>query len=231
MTWLLIPGILIALILVVLGILMFPVMINVESNRSRGTIDGKVSVQWVIIKIRHSLKDKRTEILLFSHRMISLQHKEEPISTINSARQQDIDKPKETTKAIDTAKPKDTKEPKKSKKTRKIRPITFLNVIKPLLRFSRGLFATISFRHLSIDTTYGMEDPGLTGMLTGYLHAVKGSTQLGQNLQFTPDFTRSILDWDMSASASITPIRIFPPIARFVINRQVLRSGWEILRG
>jgi hypothetical protein len=219
MTWLLIPGILIALILIVLGLLLFPVIVHVESNRSRGTIDGKVSVQWVIIKLRHSLKEKETEILLFSHSMISLQHKEEPIGTKKSARQQDI------------AKPEVTKEPKKSKKTRKISPITFLNVINPLLRFLRGLFATISFRHLSIDTTYGMEDPGLTGMLTGYLHAVKGSTQMGQNFQFTPDFTRSILDWDMSASASITPIRIFPPIARFVTNRQVLRSGWEILRG
>ncbi|HUV83205.1 MAG TPA: DUF2953 domain-containing protein [archaeon] len=219
MTWLLIPGILIALILIVLGLLLFPVIVHVESNRSRGTIDGKVSVQWVIIKLRHSLKEKKTEILLFSHRMISLQHKEGPIGTKKSARQQDI------------AKPKVTKGPKKSKKTRKISPIIFLNVINPLLRFLRGLFATISFRHLSIDTTYGMEDPGLTGMLTGYLHAVKGSTQMGQNFQFTPDFTRSILDWDMSASASITPIRIFPPIARFVTNRQVLRSGWEILRG
>jgi len=219
MTWQLIPGILIALILIVLGLLMFPVIINVESNRSRGVIDGRVSVQWVIIKLRHSLKDKKTEILLFSHRMISLQHKEEPIATNKSARQQDI------------AKPKVSKEPKKSKKTRKISPITSLNVIKPLLRFFRGLFATISFRHISIDTTYGMEDPGLTGMLTGYLHAVKGSTQLGQNFQFTPDFTRSILDWDLSASASITPLRIFSPIARFITNRQVLRSGWEIIRG
>jgi hypothetical protein len=218
MTWLLIPGILIVLILIVLGILFFPVIVNVESNRSRGTIDGRISIQWLIIKLRHSLKDKKTEILLFSHRMISLQHKEEPKSIQNA-------------KSHDAAKPKDTKEPKKSKKTRKIPPIKFLNVIKPLLRFLRGLLATICFRHLSIDTTYGMDDPGLTGMLTGYFHAVKGSSQMGQNFQFTPDFTRSILDWDMSASASITPIRIFPPIARFVTNRQVLRSGWEIIRG
>jgi hypothetical protein len=216
MTWLLIPGILIALILIVLGLLLFPVIIHVESKRFRGTIDGRISIQWLMIKFRHSLKDKRTEILLFSHRMINLQHKEEPIGTKNSTRQED------------TAKPKVTKKPKK---TRKIPPFASFNIIKPLLRFFRGLLAAISFRHLAIDTTYGMEDPGLTGMLTGYLHAAKGSFQMGQNFKFTPDFTRSILDWDLSVSAAITPIRIFPPIARFVTNRQVLRSGWEILRG
>ncbi|MBE0522839.1 MAG: DUF2953 domain-containing protein [Methanosarcinales archaeon] len=219
MTWQLIPGILIALILIVLGLLLFPVIVHVESNRFRGTIDGRISIKWLIIKLRHSLKDEKTDILLFSHRMISFQHKQKPTIT------------KDTAKLQDTEESADTKEPPESKKTRKIPLIKSHNVIKPLLRFFRELLTTIRFRHLSIDTTYGMEDPGLTGILTGYLHAVKGSSQMGQNFQFTPDFTRSILDWDMSASAAITPVRIFPPIVRFVTNRQVLRSGWEIIRG
>jgi hypothetical protein len=208
---LIITGI-IVIVAVAVALLLFPVTINAKSNKDGAIIKGDFSISWLVFHIRYLLQDSQTEIFLFNRRIITLQNKEEP----------DKKEP---------AKPEEIKKPKKLKKSRKSPPVRQIaHLVGPILRLFGDLVNTIKFKSLDVDITYGFEDPACSGILTGFLHAVHGAFRLGKNIRFTPDFTEPVLDWYLSASAAITPIKLFPPIVKFAANRQVLRSGWAIIR-
>lgn len=93
-----------------------------------------------------------------------------------------------------------------------------LNLSLPLLRLLKALAAAFRLKYLDIDITYGLNDPAYTGMLTGFLHAAGGSFR--RSVRFAPDFTRPVLDWNIRAKATIKPIQIVLPVARFVASRR-----------
>lgn len=204
MVWLIIAGILFT---IVLALLLFPVIIDAESRKSGILITGSFSLSWVVLRIKYTFENNQTSIHIFGLKK-SFKRKEKVPKSNNA------------------------KKIRRFNISRNVPPIGHIvKMIEPMFRLLRELLATIRFRYLKIDTVYGMDDPAYTGILTGYLHALKGSSQMGHNVSFTPDFTRPILDWDLNASVIIMPIRIIPPMARFVTNTQVLRSSWGIIRG
>lgn len=206
MFWSAITGILI-IAAIALTLLLFPVTFSASSNKYGTAIEGIFSVSWLILKVRYSWKDKRTDILFFNRTLHTLYHKEQ------------------------THKDSTIIESKGSEKSRKSPPITYIaNLRGPLLRLFRKLIHIPGFRYLDVDITYGLDDPALSGILTGFLHSVRSAFGMGQNFRFTPDFTRPMLNWNLMVCATITPIKVFPPMITFTTNKDVLRFGWVMIR-
>ncbi|MDO8725998.1 MAG: DUF2953 domain-containing protein [Candidatus Methanoperedens sp.] len=186
-----------------LSILLFPVNISFNSTRSEGTIDGSMDVNWMIFLFIYSLKEKELKIHIFG-RSIS-RH-------ISPEKKPQVQKPE-----------------REIKKSRKMPPVRdFLNIIGPMFRLFRDMVHTFRIKYYHIEITYGLNDPANTGIMTGFMHAVRSSLKKEKDFKFTPDFTKQILDWSFMSKASITPIKIVIPLAKFAANRKVLRFALQI---
>lgn len=192
-----------ALLLVVL---LSPVTIYISSVRSGGKIDGALDIRWIVLQLRYALRNKQIEILFFGRH----------VTRVSSKKKQ----------------PEAAVKPEKKKRIRRIPPIgDIFNLIAPVLQLFRGLVRAFKLKYLDIYVTFGFDDPGYTGMLTGYLYAIQGLSHTGHSIRWSADFTRQTLDWNMRVKISMVPIRMLPPVAGFVTSSQVLRSGLRIIRG
>ena len=211
MFWSIITGILIIAALA-LALLFFPVTISAISNKEGKRIEGNFCISWLIFKIRHSLKDKQTDFFLLRYKV-------------------GIQKQKEKQKEEQTNESKEIKGSTKKEKSQKIPPIeVIVNLVGPLLLLIRKLVAVPRFKYIDVDFTYGLDDPAISGILTGLLHSIKGASQIGNSIRFTPDFSHPLLNWDFKFLTTITLIRIFLPLAKFVSNIHVLKFGWGMIR-
>jgi len=191
--------------ILVLAILLFPVNISFNSVRSEGTIDGSLGISWIIFLFIYSMKEKELKIHIFGRN----------ISRHTSPQR----------------KPQAPEPERKTKKSGKMPPVKdFLDMTGPLLRLFKDFIYAFRIKYLDIEVTFGLKDPACTGIITGFLHAA-GLSHTGHNIRWTPDFTEQAFDWDVKGKAALIPVRLIPPVARFITNRQVLRSGWRILKG
>ena len=197
--------IIIILSFIAVAMLLSPITISVNSARSGGKIDGFLSLGWIMFMFRYRLKDKQTEILVLGRRVAGLTHKDEPV---------------------------EHKEKRKSMKVKKSGKMPHLGDIfklsRPTLRLFKDIIYSFRIKFLDIDITFGLKDPALTGIMTGFLHSIP--LLASHTIRWTPDFTREIMEWDIRAKAAITPIQILAHIIRFISNRQVLSSGLRIIR-
>lgn len=193
-----------ALLCSVFVILLFPVNISFNSVRSEGTIDGSLGVSWIIFLFIYSLKEKELKIHIFG-RSIS--------------------------RHISPEKKPQVQEPERErKKSGKMSPVRdFLNMTGPLLRLFKDFIYAFRIKYLDIEVTFGLNDPAYTGIVTGFLHAI-GLSRTGHNIRWRADFTGQAFDWDVKGKTALIPVRLIPPVARFITNRQVLRYGWRIMR-
>lgn len=199
----------ILVIIAAIGLVMLlsPVTIYANSTRSGGKIEGDFSISWIIFKFRYAIKDRQMEVLAFGRHIISKSYKKKP------------------------PKPEKPKKPEKIKGLRRMLLIgDFFNLGRPILQLFKDFIYAFRLKYLDIDITYGMDDPACTGILTGFLYAISGFSRTGRNIRFTSDFTRQVLDWNLRVKVSVIPVRIIPPLAEFVTNRDVLRSGLRIIR-
>jgi len=104
-----------------------------------------------------------------------------------------------------------------------------LQVLKKM-RLFKDLIYAFRIKNLDIEVNFGLKDPACTGIITGFLHAL-GLSRLGHNIRWTPDFTGQAFDWNVKGKTALIPVRLIPPVAKFITNPQVLRSGWRIIRG
>ncbi len=203
-----IAEILAIIVAIALVMLLLPVTIYANSTRSGGKIDGDFRITWIIFMFRYAMKDRQMEVLAFGRHIISKSYKKKP------------------------PKPEKPKKPGKIKGLRRMLLIgDFFNLGRPILQLFKDFVYAFRLKYLDIDITYGLDDPAYTGILTGFMYAVSGFSRIGTNLRFTSDFTRQVLDWNLRVKVSVIPIRIIPPLAGFVTNRNVLRSGLRIIRG
>jgi hypothetical protein len=203
-----ITEILVIIVAIALIMLLSPVTIYASSTRSGGKIDGDFSISWIIFMFRYAIKDRQMEVLAFGRRIIRTSHKRKP------------------------PKPEKPKKPGKTKALRKMPLIgDIFNLGRPTLQLFKDLIYAFRLKYLDLDITYGLDDPAYTGILTGFMYAVSGFSLAGRNIRFASDFTRQVLDWNLQVKVSVIPIRIIPPLAGFVTNRNVLRSGLRIIRG
>ena len=194
--------ILAGIIVILLVVLLSPLTAAAEIAGSGGKIRGSFSIIWLMFHIRYVLESQRMEILILRHRIASLQHKDKPEIHENH------EKPGKT----------------------RLHMMQIKNMIAPLFRLVRDIIAAFRLKYLDIDITYGLKNPAYTGIFTGFLYAVRGLAQTGQNIRFSPDYARQVLDWNMKAKISTTPVQIVLPMARFVTNIQVLKSASMMIR-
>ncbi len=203
-----IAELLVIIVAIALIMLLSPFTIYANSTRSGGKIDGNFSISWIIFMFRYAIKERQMEVLAFGRRIIRTSYKKKP--------------------------PKPRK-PKKQEKIRGLRRMLLIedifNLGRPTLQLFKNFLYAFRFKYFDLDIIYGLDDPAYTGILTGFLYAISGFSRKGNNIRFASDFTRQVLDWNLRIKVSITPIRIIPPLAGFVTNRNVLRSGLKIIRG
>ncbi|MCX9011852.1 MAG: DUF2953 domain-containing protein [Candidatus Methanoperedens sp.] len=193
----------------VLAALLSPVAIYIHSVRAGGKTDGSLSIRWVIFLFRYLLRDRLIEILILGKCIARIPRK----------------KP-------ERKKPEKPEGKKPEKIKRPMPPIgEILNLGRPALRLLRDLIHAFRLKYLDIDVTFGLDEPACTGMLTGLMHSVRGSSAVRDNIRFTPDFTQSVLNWNVKAEISTVPIKMVVPLARFVTSSQTIRSMLRIIRG
>jgi NADH:ubiquinone oxidoreductase subunit 3 (subunit A) len=194
------------LVLGVLVILLFPVTISFNSVRSGGTIDGNLGINWIVFIFIYTLKEKQLEIHIFGRSIF-----------------------RHIPSGPPEIKPSESEPERERKKSGKMPPVRdFLNMAGPMIRLFKGFIYAFRIKYLDIEVIFGLKDPSCTGIITGFLHAA-GLSRTGHNLRWTPDFTGQAFDWDVKGKAALMPVRLIPPVARFITNRQVMRSGWRML--
>jgi hypothetical protein len=184
--------------LLAVAILLFPVTISVNSTRAKGKIQGNFQLFWILAGLIYAFEEKQLEIRILNRRII--RH----ISEVKS--QEHIKKPSEI------------------KKLRKIPQVMDILILAgPLLRLFKDIIRSFRLKYSDIDITFGLGDPACTGILIGFMHAVRGSSRMGQNIRFAPDFTGEVLDWNLRAKASVIPFKIVVPFVKFVTSRHFLK--------
>lgn len=190
-----------------LVVLLSPVKISVNSSRVREEIDGFFSFGWIVFLLRYTFKDKKTEIQVFGRSVIRLPNKEK------------IPGFKEFKKSTPI---------KKSKK--KLHLGGIFSLLGPILRLFKNLIYSFKLKYFDIEFTFGLKDPAYNGIMAGFLHSIIGYLQKGQTIRWSVDFTKPILEWNLKVEAAITPIQLVLPVARFITDRKVLKSGLRIIR-
>jgi hypothetical protein len=200
-----IGSIIIIFVVLALAILLAPMTFSINSANSGGKIDGFFSFAWIMLMFRYKLKDRQTEILILGRHVVRLPHKGKSLKSKDIKKYGSI---------------------KKSKKILHLDNIFYL--YRPLLRLFKDLIYAFRLKYLDIDITIGFNDPAYTGILTGFLNSIP--IQAGHTISWTVDFTKSVLEWNLKAEATITPIHIMLHMTRFLTSRQVLKSGFQIIR-
>ena len=96
----------------------------------------------------------------------------------------------------------------------------------------RDLFGVIQVHSLRVDLVVGLSDPAETGEAVGLLSAVLTPLEALTPLRarITPSFAEERLAGSTEGRLRIVPIKIFPPIIRFVLSPPTWRAGWRAIR-
>ncbi|MGP8338002.1 MAG: DUF2953 domain-containing protein [Methanosarcinaceae archaeon] len=104
---------------------------------------------------------------------------------------------------------------------------------KPVIRFIEDILRTVSIKKISCDMTYGFSDPADTGIVTGFLHAVKGFFAGRCNVfdfHINPQFQDEMLDIHVLTIIRFRIILLIFALLRFMGNRKVLGASWMYFR-
>ncbi len=121
-----IGSIIIILAVIAVAILLSPMTVSINSERSGGKIDGYFSFCWIMLMFRYKIKDKETEILILGRQVVRLPHKEK------SLKSKDIEKSGSI---------------KRSK--RKLHPGDIFSLSKPMLRLLKDLIYAFKLKYLN----------------------------------------------------------------------------------
>lgn len=106
-------------------------------------------------------------------------------------------------------------------------------LIKPVLKLLDGILSVIHIRSLKCDMRFGFDDPANTGIICGYIYALRGylfHKCKKVELDVQPVFVDETMDLIAIANFRIRLASLIPAILLFVLNRAVLRVSWAYLR-
>ena len=137
-------------------------------------------------------------------------------------------------------KEKKEEKPKKEKTKKKRSSIgisTGLRLLKtmqrPVIRFIEDVFRTVKFRKISCNLTYGFSDPADTGMLSGFLYALKGMFSKRCSIfdfSISPQFQDEVFDLHVLTNIRFRISSLLFAVLRFVTNWKVLGAAWFIFK-
>lgn len=175
--------IVIVVILVVLfiGLILVPMKYNVLSKYDTSLkFEGEINFLY-IFKISYSIKTKCIEVYLLKFRLFRF-NKKADTSKIN----------------------KNIKKDKLNKKKKLFSKSTLDNNLYKI----KELISTIKPNEINIFGEYGMDDPGITGILSGLTYALKGAG-IPINIDLNPIFTHEVLDVNIEVKGQVKAINIF----------------------
>ncbi|MDO9517451.1 MAG: DUF2953 domain-containing protein [Methanosarcinaceae archaeon] len=131
---------------------------------------------------------------------------------------------------------KDTK-PKKNKKKSSIGISIWFRVLRtvqrPTFRFIEDVFRTVKFQKISCKLTYGFSDPADTGMVSGFLYALKGLFSKRCTIfdfSIYPQFQDEVFDLHFLTNIRFRISSLLFAVLRFVTNTKVLGAAWFIFK-
>ncbi len=106
-------------------------------------------------------------------------------------------------------------------------------LIVPVVRLAEGILGAIDIHKLNLDLKFGFDDPADTGMVVGYLYALRGYLEYQYErvrLYAEPNFIEMMLDFHIIGDIKFRIASLLPAIMRFIFNRNVLRLSWALIR-
>lgn len=104
--------------------------------------------------------------------------------------------------------------------------------LRNLERLLKGLFGAVRVQFLKIDIKIGLEDPADTAEAVGLLWAVliplESHTPIRSRIE--PSFSEEALEGSFEGRLRITPIKIIPPLAHFLLSPPTWRAGFRAIK-
>ena len=153
-----------------------------------------------------------------------------------------IPKERPAEKPVETPVPvkEEKREVKEEKKVKEPQRWTFSNVVNlirllavPVIRLLEGILKTINIHKLKMNLWFGFDDPADTGMILGYLYALRGCLEYQYErvrLYAEPNFMELVLDFHVIGDVKFRIANLLPPLMKFVFSRNVLRASWALIR-
>lgn len=107
------------------------------------------------------------------------------------------------------------------------------NIRIPLFNFLKQILKAIKLHSGELDLRLGVLDPADTGILIGILFSIFGIIkQYWSRFSYyiEPKFDDNVLDLILLLDVRLRIYRFIYPIFRLVLNRNILKSGWLLLR-
>lgn len=104
--------------------------------------------------------------------------------------------------------------------------------LRNLMRLLKGLFGTVRVQFLKIEIKLGLEDPADTAEAVGLLWAVLIPLESLSPIRsrIVPSFSEEVLEGSFEGRLRIVPIKIIPPLARFLLSPPTWRAGFRAIR-
>lgn len=112
----------------------------------------------------------------------------------------------------------------------------FKSMKKPSERLARDFFHIIQIKKLHCNLTYGFSDPAETGIYYGFLCSVMGfidekcNNNCDYRFTINPVFNDNLLKYEVVINIGFRLYSLVPSVVRFVTERKVLKTIWNILR-
>ena len=106
-------------------------------------------------------------------------------------------------------------------------------LLSPVLRLVEDVLKAIHISEIKFNLLYGLDNPADTGIVSGYIYALRGylNTQYERiRLYAEPTFTEEKMDMHMLADVSFRVVNLLPAVVTFLLNRDVRRVSWALIR-
>jgi len=106
-------------------------------------------------------------------------------------------------------------------------------LLSPVLRLVEDILKAIHISEMKFNLLYGLDNPADTGIVSGYIYALRGylNTQYERiRLYAEPTFTEEKMDMHMLADVSFRVVNLLPAVVTFLLNRDVRRVSWALIR-
>lgn len=217
-----------ALVIILLALLVLFCAIDliVDLKKKDRDISGRIVVKWLFLSYSKVFYPAESESSASKKNGDAGKKEEmEKSGHINASHEGTESEEKITNEAKSTKKKKELK----AKDLIKI----FYDVKKPLLRLFKGTMRSLRLRCGRCDVAFGFPDPADTGVLCGFLFGAFGSLHhYWQTFSYflEPRFDDKVLDLEFMADVRVRIYRFIPTFLRFALDRDVLRTGWLLVR-
>lgn len=103
----------------------------------------------------------------------------------------------------------------------------------PILQLVEDVLKKIHISEIKCNLLYGFDNPADTGIVSGYVYALRGylHTQYDRiRLYAEPTFVEEKMDVHMLADISFRIASLVPAVVTFLLNRDVRRVSWALIR-